>query len=345
MKQVTELFIPKGSTIQHAIEVINRGAAQIALVVDSEQRLLGTITDGDIRRAFLRGESFDSSIDRIMNTKFRSVPVDTGEREALAAMRRDMLHQIPMLDKEGRVQRLFLLEDLIRGDTLSNTVILMAGGEGRRLRPLTHEHPKPMLRIGGKPILEIILEQCVEAGLRDVYISVNYLKEQIKDHFGRGRQWGVNIEYLEEDVPLGTAGPLGLLPERPSQPVLVMNGDILTRVDFSRMLRFHAEHKATATVAVREHWTEIPYGVVVSDDTRVRNIEERPLLRHNVMAGIYVLNPNAMDLVPNGDSFDMPDLVEKIIQADETVAAFPIHEYWLDVGHPETMDQAEQDWC
>jgi dTDP-glucose pyrophosphorylase len=344
VKDVAELFILSTSTIRHAIEVINRGAAQIALVVDGESRLVATLTDGDVRRALIRGESLDSPVDRVMNRSFRALADATTESEALTCMRREMLHQVPALDRDGRVTHLFLLEDLLNRGFLPNTVVLMAGGEGKRLRPLTNDRPKPMLQIRGKPLLEIILEQCIDAGFKNFYISVHYLKNVIKNHFGDGEKWGVNIDYLEEDEPLGTAGSLSLLPKRPTAPILVMNGDILTRVDFSGMLRFHSEYGAAATLGVREHLTEIPYGVGYADDAYVRGLEEKPIINHNVTAGIYVINPEAMDFIPDNQFFDMPNLVERFIRNDLPVAAFPIHEYWLDVGHPETIVQAEEDW-
>jgi NDP-sugar pyrophosphorylase family protein len=259
-------------------------------------------------------------------------------------MRREAIRQVPAVDDTGRVVHLFRLEELIKPELQSNAVVIMAGGEGRRLGPLTRELPKPMLQVGGKPILEIILEQCIEAGFRDFYLTVNYLKNHIQNHFEDGSRWRVNIQYIEEDKPLGTAGPLSLLPSVPDHPLLVLNGDVLTRVDYGRLLHFHSEQEAAATLCVREHTTQIPYGVVRIDDVVVEAMEEKPVLSHYVNAGIYLLEPWLLDLVPSDQFFDMPQLLEKALAHQYRVGAFPIHEYWLDIGLPETLDRAHQEW-
>jgi NDP-sugar pyrophosphorylase family protein len=283
-------------------------------------------------------------VTNIMRQDFRSLPANATATEALTLMQRDTLHQIPALDDNGKVVHLFLLEDLIKPQTLPNSVVIMAGGEGKRLRPLTHDCPKPMLQVAGRPLLEIILKQCLDAGFENFYFAVNYLKEQIQSHFKDGSAWGARIQYLEEDKPLGTAGALGLLPERPDHPFLVLNGDVLTRVDYTHLLRFHADHRSSATLCVREHSTQIPYGVVHMDDVRVLALDEKPLLTHYVNAGIYLLNPELLDLVPQNEFFDMPQLLETAAQKGESVNAFPIHEYWLDIGHPETLERAHGEW-
>lgn len=345
MIDIKALQLPPTAPISSAIQIIDDGRVQIALVVDLDKRLLGTITDGDIRRGLLRGESLDTSVERIMSKTFHALHADAIEKDALSLMRRETLHQVPALDDQGRVVRLFLLEDLIKSkEKRSNSVVIMAGGEGKRLRPLTQDCPKPMLLVGGKPMLEIILEQCIDAGFQHFYLSVNYLKSQIQDHFGNGARWHVQIDYLEEKLPLGTGGALSLLPLRPSEPLLVLNGDLLTRVDYSRLLQFHDEHKAAATLCVREHKTQIPYGVVRIDDLRVLALEEKPVLSHYVNAGIYLLDPSLLDFVPHNRFFDMPQLLETAMENKHRVNAFPIHEYWLDVGHPETLYRAHGEW-
>jgi len=341
---IQSLQLTKSASLSDAIKVIDEGHVQIALVIDENQRLIGTITDGDIRRALIRGESLDSPVEIIMFCNFRALPIDTTKEEALALMRRETLHQIPELDEQGRVVRLFLLEELIKLKKRPNPVVIMAGGEGKRLRPLTQDCPKPMLRVGGRPLLEIILEQCIDAGFQHFYLSVNYLKEQIQDYFGDGTRWHVHIDYLEETQPLGTGGALSLLPQKPSEPLLVLNGDVLTRVDYGRLLQFHDEHQAAATMCVREHTTQIPYGVVRMDDLHVLTLEEKPVLSHYVNAGIYLLDPILLDLVPQNRFFDMPTLLEKAMQHQHHVSAFPIHEYWLDIGHPETLERAHGEW-
>lgn len=343
MRAIQEYFISNSATIRDAVAIIDRGAAQIALVTDSGV-LIGIVTDGDVRRGLLRGELLDAPVATIMRRDFRSLPANATAADALALMQRETLHQIPALDATGRVLHLFLLEDLIKRQRLPNSVVIMAGGEGKRLRPLTNDCPKPMLQVAGKPLLEIILKQCLDAGFENFYFAVNYLKEQIQSHFQDGSAWGARIQYLEEDKPLGTAGALSLLPQRPDHPFLVLNGDVLTRVDYTHLLRFHNLHQSTATLCVREHNTQIPYGVVRMDDERVVALEEKPVLTHYVNAGIYLLNPEVLDLVPKGTFFDMPQLLETATHQGKSVSAFPIHEYWLDIGLPETLERAHGEW-
>ena len=339
-----DIEVLKHISLRECIKTLDQAACQIVFVVDSNRVLSGTITDGDIRRALLRGEDLDSPVEKIMFRNYRALPANATEDEAFALMRRESLHQIPALDEKGRVVRLFLLEELIKPKKRSNPVVIMAGGEGKRLRPFTKDCPKPMLRVGGKPLLEIILEQCIDAGFQHFYLSVNYLKKQIQDHFGDGARWHVRIDYLEETQPLGTGGALSLLPQKPTEPLLVVNGDVLTRIDYGRLLQFHDEHQAAATLCVREHTTQIPYGVVRMDDLHVLTLEEKPVLSHYVNAGIYLLDPALLDLVPQDRFFDMPKLLEKTMQHQHRVSAFPIHEYWLDVGHPETLERAHGEW-
>jgi dTDP-glucose pyrophosphorylase/predicted transcriptional regulator len=344
MREVWEYCLLPSCAIRDAVAVIDRGTAQIALVTDESGRLLGTITDGDIRRALLRGENLDTQVSLIMREQFRSVKASASNNEVLRLMRYETLHQIPAIDDFGRVSQLHLLEDFLKPKVLANPVVIMAGGEGRRLRPLTESCPKPMLRVGGRPLLEIILEQCIEAGFHEFYFSVNYLKDQIKYYFLEGDRWGVKIQYLEETKPLGTAGALSLLPKKLNEPFLVLNGDVLTKVDFSKLLRFHEEHEAAATVCVREHSVQIPYGVVKLNDLSVLSLEEKPTYNHYVNAGIYLLQPESLEFVSHGTFYDMPQLLSDLLQRNKVVRAFPIHEYWLDIGHPETLERAHGEW-
>lgn len=338
-----KLILSPTATIREAIAVIDCGSAQIALVTELG-RLVGVVTDGDIRRAILRGFSIDMPVTEILRRDFQWLPVGATPADALRLMSLQSLQQIPVLDASGKLIDLFLLKDLSRVERLPNSVVIMAGGEGKRLRPLTNDCPKPMLQVGGKPLLEIILTQCLKVGFEHFYFSVNYLKEQIQAYFQDGSAWGVRIQYLEEDKPLGTAGALSLLPEPPEQPLLVLNADVLNRVNYKNLLRFHADHQATATLCVSEHTAQIPYGVVRINDGKVIAIEEKPVLTHYINAGIYLLNPDILDLVPRNTFFDMPQLLEAITQRGKSVSAFPLHEYWLDIGHPETLEQAHGEW-
>lgn len=340
---LNSLLVAPQTSIRAVITSIELSSVKIALVTESE-RVVGTVTDGDVRRGLLRGVSLDSPVKNIMCRDFRYLPANTTAEEALRIMNQEALHQIPVLDEAGRLVHLFLLEGILKPRKLLNSVVIMAGGEGKRLRPLTRDCPKPMLRVAGKPLLEIILKQCLDAGLEDFYFSVNYLKEQIQSHFQDGSAWGTRIQYLEEDKPLGTAGALSLLPQRPDRPLLVLNGDVLTRVDYTRLMRFHADHHSSATLCVRDYFTQIPYGVVRVDDVKVVALEEKPILTHYVNAGIYLLNPDVLDLVPKDAFFDMPQLLEAAALQGKSVGAFPIHEYWLDIGHPEALERAHLEW-
>ena len=344
MKDFSNVFVKPDVTIAEAINIIDKGASQIALVVDAENRLLGTLTDGDIRRGLIHGETLESRVEDVMHRDFLSIPESLSENRALRLMREEGLQQIPVLDPEGHVVRLFLLEEFYKAKNRSNWVVIMAGGLGKRLRPLTESCPKPMLRIGDKPILEIILEQCVDSGFMKFYISVNYLKHQIIEYFGNGARWGADIHYLEEDKPLGTAGALASLPERPDKPILVMNGDVLTHVNLEKLFLFHQENSASATICVSEYKTPIPYGVVFTEGSQVLSIEEKPEMRHNINSGVYVLNPELLELLSPKQQCDMPQLLTRGLKRNHSVIAFPVHEYWLDVGHKETLDQANGDW-
>lgn len=326
------------------MRVIDHGAAQIALVVDEQQRLLGTLTDGDIRRGLLHGETLDTPVERLMNRQFRSVRIGEDQEAVVEMMRREVLHQIPVLDAVGRVVKLLLLQELLAPVQLPNAIVIMAGGKGTRLRPHTEHCPKPMLPVHGKPMLEILLEQCIASGFCQFYLSVNYLKEQIINHFGDGKRWGVSIEYLVEDEPLGTAGSLQLLPRGVQEPFLVMNGDVLTRLNPSQLLRFHLEHEAAGTLCVREHITTVPFGVVQAKGVELAGFEEKPSYRQLVNAGVYVIDPKLLPLLPAHQATDMPTLLESAQQSGHRVVVCPIHEYWIDVGRPETLRQAHEEW-
>ncbi len=343
-KHWTDTLIPAGSTLGEAIRVIESGALQIGLVVDAERRLVGTITDGDLRRAFLRGLSLDSGLDGVTNPD----PVTAGPNDEPAATLRRMteagIHRVPRIDAGGRVTGLVLREDLATPSRLDNWVVLMAGGLGLRLRPMTEFTPKPLLKVGRKPLLENTLETLAAAGFRTVFISVNYLAEKIRAHFGDGGRWGVTIRYLEETEPLGTAGALGLLPTPPTRPFIVMNGDLLTNIDYRSLIDYHHDQGAAATLCVREYDFQVPFGVVRLDGQRVAGIVEKPSQSMYVNAGIYVLDPRMLDLMAAGRPADMPDLVARAIERRWEVAAFPVREYWLDIGRVDDFLRAEAEY-
>jgi len=326
--------------IREAIRVLDQNAKQILLVVDGENRLMGTVTDGDIRRGILKGISLDEHTSRIMGSSPTVAYVGDDRQSILAMMRKKKLHHIPVVNEQNQVAGIEFLEELIQPHLKENWVVLMAGGLGSRLRPLTNDCPKPMLKVGNKPLLETILENFIEYGFRHFYISVNYMADMVKDYFGDGARWGVEIRYLEEDQKLGTAGALSLLPSKPQAPLLVMNGDVLTKVNFRQLLDFHATHESMATMCVREYDFQVPYGVVRIEKDRITGIDEKPVQRFFVNAGIYVLAPEALQAIPAGQFFDMPTLFETLIAKGEETVVFPIREYWLDIGQLADYDRA-----
>lgn len=338
-------LLPPDASLAEAISVLEGSPYKICLVADVGRKLLGTITDGDVRRSFLKGHGLDSSASLAMKTTPTTALAGEPPEVLRDLMLRLDLSQIPLLDAVGRVVGLTTLKSLAHaGEPRENWVVLMAGGLGNRLRPLTEDVPKPLLKVGRKPLLETILETFRSHEFRNFYISVNYKADMIKDHFGDGEKWKCTIRYLEEGDRLGTAGALGLIADRPKHPLLVMNGDVLTNVDFSSLLDFHAEQRAKATMCVREFDFQVPYGVVNLDDHRITGIVEKPVHSFFVNAGIYVIDPDLLDLVPKCASFDMPDLFTQALDKGMTTAAFPIREYWTDIGRIDDFHRANGDY-
>lgn len=340
MKDWRRIVIKPEDTIITALEVIDRGALQIALVVNEIGQLTGTVTDGNIRRGILKGIGLDQSVELIMNPNPVYISDKASHQQVLALMRQTKLRHIPTVDDQGVLTGLYTLEELLVQDKKDNLVVLMAGGLGTRLHPLTISCPKPLLYIGDKPILERILESFVEQGFYKFIISINYRGEMIENHFGNGADWSVNIEYVREQSRLGTAGALSLIKQNINKPIIVMNGDILTKVDFGELLQFHQEAQALATMCVREYTTEIPYGVVEITNNSLTNIVEKPVSKCFTNAGIYVLNPEILSYIPENSYYDMPDLFNSLIARKEKTAAFLIHDYWIDIGRMDDYERA-----
>ncbi len=339
-----QVVVSAETPLGEAIARIDASGIQLALILDDSGRLAGVLTDGDIRRAILREEGLATPTGRVMNSQPKTARMGTSREEMLAIMRRHVFHHLPLVDEDRRVVGLATLDELIGAVERPNWVVLMAGGLGTRLLPLTESCPKPLLSVGGKPILENILESFAEQGFRRFYLSVNYKAEMIRDHFGDGSRWGVAIDYLQENQRLGTAGALSLLPSKPDAPIFVMNGDLLTKANFDGMIRFHEEHEAIATMAVREYDFQVPYGVVRMDGPHIVGLEEKPVQRFFVNAGMYVLSPEALEHIPKDFFFDMPTLFEKLIGESRPTAAFPLREYWLDIGQLEEFERAQSEW-
>jgi dTDP-glucose pyrophosphorylase len=339
---VRGMFVLPSDSLGDAIRVIDRGAVQACLVVNESGKLVGMLSDGDVRRALLGGHSMEAVVGELMNADFRFMRAPANPRSAEDFMGLHQIRHVPVLNASGQVEQFFTLSDSPVGPGVNLPVVVMAGGQGMRLRPLTEQTPKPMLPVGNKPMLERILDRCSAAGLTEIYLSVNYLASQIRDYFGDGSRWGLTIRYLEEEEALGTAGPLGLLPAGLEDSVVVLNGDVLTEVDLSRMVEFHRDRESFATVALREFVVEVPYGVVALDGFTVQEIREKPSFRHFVNAGVYVLRREVIDLVPSGQAIDMPDLIHDVIDKGFSVSGFPLHEDWLDVGSFESLEQARE---
>jgi len=349
MTELANLVALPDVSIRHLMELIDRSAQGIALIVDEERRLIGTVTDGDIRRAVLAGLDLELSAAELL--KRRQPAFDTGPLTAMAGtsdatllqmMTENGVRHIPLVDDQGCVVDIAILNELVKEYELPIQAMVMAGGYGTRLRPLTDELPKPMLPVGDRPLLGIIVGRLREAGIRQVNVATHYKSEVIADHFKDGQEFGVDIRYVKEDQPLGTAGALSLL-EESNEPLLVINGDILTRVDFRAMLSFHREHEADLTVAVRQYEFRVPYGVIDTDGVAVTGISEKPMVRQFINAGIYLLNPSIRRLIPNGQHYDIPELIERLLQEGRPVVCFPIREYWLDIGKSDQYDQAKVD--
>ena len=337
------MILPRVS-VRDAMQIMDKSALQIAFVVDGENRLLGAVTDGDVRRSILRGEELSAPVERIMNAH----PIIARQGMERAAIFRLMtthgVQQIPLLDGEGRLVGLAQMEELLCHSRRDNAVVLMAGGLGTRLRPLTDKIPKPLLKVGAKPILETILESFLEAGFHRFYFAVNYKSQMIEDYFGDGSRFGAEIEYLHEKKRMGTAGALYFLPKLPDEPIIVMNGDLLTKVDFGEMLDYHVEQNAVATMAVREYNYQVPYGVIDFDGDRIQAIREKPSYSFFVNAGIYVLSPEAAARVDKEEFFDMPQLFDALLADGKKTTAYPIREYWLDIGRMDDFERAQEEY-
>ncbi|HET7657256.1 MAG TPA: nucleotidyltransferase family protein [Bacillales bacterium] len=340
MEKWQDLLVSPSNTIIETMKIIDQTAGQIAIVHDQNLRLLGTVTDGDIRRGILSGVSLDDEIQRIMNKSPMFVRTNDSFYKVVSIFQAKKLRHLPVVDDDMRLMDIHFADHFMNLKQKDNVVIIMAGGLGTRLQPLTNDIPKPMLTVGEKPILETTLESFIEQGFHRFLLSVNYKKELIIDHFGDGSKWGVTIEYLNEEKRLGTAGALSLLAEKPDKPFIVMNGDILTKVNYTNLLDFHKESKAHATMCVREFDYQVPYGVVKTNGHLLKGIEEKPVQKFFVNGGIYVLEPDVVNYIPEDSFYDMPTLFEALIGNELLASAFPIREYWMDIGRMVDYEKA-----
>ena len=325
------------------MKVIDKAGTQFVVIVENGI-LLGSLTDGDIRRGILRNIPLTAPVKEVMNKSPLTLPETTSSKDALVFLHENKITHVPLVDNKGTVKSIVGLEDELTRFERPNTAVLMVGGLGRRLGDLTTNCPKPMLKVRGKPVLEIILENLRDHGFVNFVFCVNYRAEMIQSYFKDGSDFGVNIEYVQEPKRMGTAGALALLPETICGPLLVMNGDIITKVNFTQLLDFHLKNNASASMGVRKFDFQIPYGVVKTEDGCISGIEEKPVHSFLVSAGIYVVEKPCLKLIPPSEFFDMPQLFEKLIEQREKTQAFPIHEYWLDIGREDDLARAQEEY-
>lgn len=341
---IEKISVDVTSTLADAMQVLDKEALQIVLVTDGNTRLLGTVTDGDIRRGLLNGVALNAPIDKVMRHSPITTKKGTSKEEVLSILSLNKIHHLPIVNENGILVGLELLDDMFHSNKKDNLVVLMAGGMGRRLGDLTKNIPKPLIKVGTRPILETILSRFIKQGYWKYLISVNYKSDMIENYFGDGSAWGVEIGYLRESQRLGTAGALSLISQKPDRPFFVMNGDLLTNINFDSMLKFHAKYKSYATMGVREYDLQIPYGVVYTNEEKITNIVEKPIQRFFVNSGIYILEPDVIDFIPEACFFDMPNLFKELLGVKKNITSFPVHEYWMDIGRASELEKAQNEF-
>jgi dTDP-glucose pyrophosphorylase len=340
MKDWKNLLVRETNSIYDAIKVIDASLSQIALVVSAEQHLIGTVTDGDIRRALLKGIDLQSNVATIMGEKCHKATSSSPREEVYAQMLQLGIRHLPIVGPDNTVVGLNAIDDFMTKPKMNIPVVIMAGGLGTRLRPLTDDTPKPMLKIGAKPILETIIDRLIAAGFSEFYIAVNYRSDVIKNYFKDGKKWNVSIKYLEEQESKGTAGALSLLGDNLTDHYLVVNGDVLTQVNFQALVEFHLALKSAITMCVRDYEIQVPYGVVEVDSHKVTSLKEKPKIKYFVNGGMYIVSADAIRQIPSSGKYDMTQLIDNLLLQDHVVSSFPVHEYWLDVGKHDDFQKA-----
>ena len=339
-QSLDDATVPRSGSIHDAMLALEHSGLLVALVVDERQVLVGIMTDGDVRRALLGGATADAPLDPHVRRDFISVSPATGRAAVVDLMQARYIQQIPVVDDAGKLVGLHLLRDVIGSPVRETWAVIMAGGRGSRLAPLTDQVPKPMLRVAGRPILERIVLHLVSHGVRRIFLSINYLGEQIREHFGDGTKFGAQIEYLAEDQPLGTGGALSLLPAEPTTPVLVMNGDLVTQSDLGALLDFHDRGTAVATVAIRPYFHTVPFGCVEIEGDRLMRLEEKPTLTRLVNTGIYVIAPSLVTTLAKNVRINLPEIIGNAMNDGHAVRAFELEDDWLDIGQRDQLSQA-----
>lgn len=344
MKQVDKIKVSKNYTIKEVLTVIKSGAMKIALVMENN-KLIGTITDGDIRDALLNGLELSDTIENVYNKNPIVCYENNSSQEIIDKLINKKILQIPILNAKNEVIGIEEIDELIKPHLKNNKVVLMVGGLGTRLRPLTEDTPKPMLKVGDKPILETIVLNFRKYGFINIVMCVNYKSNVIEDYFGDGSKFDVNIEYVYEDDRMGTAGALSLLQEKPSETFFVMNGDLLTNINFEHLLNHHIENNSFATMCLRKYEYDIPYGVVdIDEESKIKSIKEKPKYSYFLNAGIYLVEPEVLDYIPKNEFFDMPSLFDIMLNNDKVCSSYTIKEYWLDIGRLSDYEKANHEY-
>ncbi len=344
MKNIEDITVKDSISILEVMKIIDESSKQIAIVIDGNNKLLGTISDGDIRRALLKNIPLTESVKEIYFKTPTIASINDSREEIINICKVKKIHQIPIVDSKGNLVGLEILDELISKEKKLNKVVLMVGGLGTRLQPLTENIPKPMLEVGNKPILQTIVEKFAEYGYLNIIMCINYKSHVIKDYFGDGAEFGVNIEYVSEKDRMGTAGALSLLKDKPQEPFFVMNGDLLTNVNFEHLHDFHISNNSIGTMCVRDYDFQVPFGVVSIKDTKILSIDEKPKHKFFVNAGIYMFDPEILEYIPKNEFYDMPTLFKKLIDKNKKVISFPLREYWLDVGRIEEYEKANLEY-
>jgi dTDP-glucose pyrophosphorylase len=334
-------MLPVGATVQEAIENLNQTALQIVLVCGPNDILFGTLTDGDIRRGLLKGAGLKSTIEMIINREPIVVSPNLNREAILQLMHSRKLRHLPVVTESGELIGLHIWDEIQAPRARPNLMVIMAGGKGTRLRPHTENCPKPLLPIAGKPMMEHIIDRARAEGFSRFAVAIHYLGHMIEEYFGHGEKWGIQIEYLREKTPLGTAGALALLDPHPELPFIVSNGDVLTDIHYAALLDFHTRHEASGTMAVRMYESQHPFGVVQTNGIDVTGYEEKPITRANVNAGIYALAPECFSQLTQGVACDMPTLFSRLRDAGRRTIVYPMHEPWLDVGRADDYASAQ----
>ncbi|MDQ3124420.1 MAG: nucleotidyltransferase family protein [Pseudomonadota bacterium] len=343
MKSWEQTLLGPDEALEVALKSINASGRGICLVVDGGRRLLGTLSDGDVRRAIIAGATLQTPCHEVMNARPTGIAVGASRRAILAELRDRQLRHLPILD-DGVVVGLAMPSDFLSAPERPNRIVIMAGGKGERLAPLTLDTPKPMLKVGPRPVLETIVRTFAEQGFRSFFLSINYRADQIESHFGDGSDFGIEIDYLRETRPLGTCGALSLMPRPGDGPFILANGDVLMHIDYYALIEAHEASGADLTVVVREHRIQVPFGVIESGDNVVLSITEKPTFAYPVNAGLYVLSESALDLIPEDQPMDMPQLLTQMLARGLKVCCQRDDGYWIDIGRMSDYDRANAEF-